>query len=149
MGEITADDVSKFVKPKETAEDYYLKVFQKYKESGKLFRFTTFNWPAFLFVELWFVYRKMYLYGAMALVIHFILPFFIPEYIFGSSILDFIPLILIRIIAGFVGTPLYIKFAEKKITAGRRGSGTSPVAVFFLLLVEFFLGFSLVGIHNC
>ncbi|MCP9452552.1 MAG: DUF2628 domain-containing protein [Nitrospira sp.] len=43
--------------------DHYLQVFKKFSSDGRPRFALSWNWPAFLFSFLWFLYRKMYLHA--------------------------------------------------------------------------------------
>ena len=53
-----------------TKQEYYIPKFQEMKTQNKT---TSWNWAAFLFAPYWFMYRKMYSYGIIAMSIAFLL----------------------------------------------------------------------------
>ncbi|HUX79685.1 MAG TPA: DUF2628 domain-containing protein [Alphaproteobacteria bacterium] len=146
MANINEADFIKFISSKpgeaynsEKVTQYYLDEFRKHQKGNK------FNWAAFFFGGLWFFYRKMYLYGFLILALGYLFYFLLPIFAFSDQtslvnilIINGLLSLFIRITCGFIGTPLYIKFAEQKIAAGYKESGASfQVAI----LISFFISF--------
>lgn len=56
--------------------DYYISQFKKFRNHDGD-RFTiTWNWPAFFIPEFWMLYRKLYSWAIVALILKFTLPLF-------------------------------------------------------------------------
>jgi hypothetical protein len=113
--------------------DYYLKAWIK---GGRV----SFNWAAFLFSAPWLLYRKMYGVAVVFLLAGIALVAVLPEIVvtFGFALL-----------CGFYGNWLYYRQARRVVRQVRlqepvedtrvkilaRRGGTSPIAVFVLLLI--------------
>ena len=82
---------------------YYLARFRDMKALNKK---AAWNWPAFLFTPYWLIYRRMYLYGAIALVL---------PYIIMMTQSGFLMLLLWAgyIAMGFFGNYIYLTHLEK------------------------------------
>ncbi len=85
-------------------KEYYVNKFQEMKSQNK---YTVWHWMAFLFPGYWFMYRKMYAYGAIALGIMFLV-----------GVIN-VGLITFMSIGGYVATGLlsnyiYMNWLEKK-----------------------------------
>ncbi len=63
IDDVKAADLYAFVGQK---SDYYLPRFRRMARSGKN---TSWNWAAFLFGPLWLLYRKMYAFGAVVIIL--------------------------------------------------------------------------------
>ena len=95
-------DMISFIQKK---TEYYIPKFKEMQEFNKS---ASWNWSAFFFNELWFLYRKMYGIGFGLMALSFILSY-IP--IIGG----FLPF-AIYILSGFYGNMLYLKHVEKNLT---------------------------------
>jgi Protein of unknown function (DUF2628) len=129
-------DLRTFIGPN---ADRYLRVWREMDEGRTR---TAWNWPAFLFPELWLLYRKMYLDGALVLGI-LLLGAFVTNplvSVFGS--------LALKVALGCRGDRLYREHAERRVAEilarhGRgalaRAGGTSwpEVATVFLLVALF------------
>ena len=105
-------------------EYYYIKAFKRLDKTGK----HTWNWAAFLFGSQWMLYRKMYLYSCLFLVISVMLsplPIILSKHLLlikseSDDILSimiffwFIPNVLL----GYFGNAVYYKAIEKRIQKG-------------------------------
>lgn len=82
---------------------YYLARFRDMKALKKK---AAWNWPAFLFTPYWLIYRRMYLYGAIALVL---------PYIIMMTQSGFLMMLLCAgyIAMGFFGNYIYLTHLEK------------------------------------
>ena len=69
-----------------------------------------FNFPAFFLGSIYFVYRKMYLYGFIIFILNLIISNVIENYMIAYPISLFL-----FILIGFFIDKIYIKFAKKKI----------------------------------
>ncbi len=94
-------DMVSFIQKK---TEYYIPKFKEMQEFNKT---ASWNWSAFFFNELWFLYRKMYGIGFGLMALSFILSY-IP--IIGG----FIPF-AVFIFSGFYGNLLYLKHVEKNL----------------------------------
>lgn len=84
--------------------DYYLPKFQEIRGLNKK---NTWNWPAFLITPYWMIYRKMYVYGAVALGISFVLPLL-------ENTIGYLLLLCGYIALGIFGNYIYMDFLKKK-----------------------------------
>lgn len=87
-----------------TKQEYYIPKFQEMKTQNKR---NTWNWPAFLVTPYWLIYRKMYLYGIIALAVNFVI-----------SLLG-VPLLSVLLFAGYIaagvlGNGIYMNYLEGK-----------------------------------
>lgn len=69
IGDFTAKEYAEVV---QKGSQSYIPKFQRMARQGKK---NTWNWAAFFFAPFWFVYRKMYGWGLLALVLCLIIPF--------------------------------------------------------------------------
>lgn len=93
---ISTDEIREFVGMNSY---YYIQNFSKFTISGREKFSATWNWSCFGFTFFWFLYRKMYLFAAIAFVV-FCLP--------GINV-------ILHIVAGVVGNYLYYKHVKKNI----------------------------------
>ena len=133
---IDDDVVSLIGKDKEA---YYIARYAEMKQSGKK---TSWNWCAFLFGPAWFIYRKMYLYGAA---------FWLLDVAF-AELLGKGDLVL-AIAGGLFGNYIYMIYQEKLALQAKnlhgpakeeflqKNGGTSSTAVFISMGVIFTLSF--------
>lgn len=85
--------------------EYYMNKFQTMKTEIKK---TSWNWPAFLCIGYWFIYRKMYAYGAILVLMTFLLSF-------TDSVLISISGLIVTICIGIYGNYIYMVFLEDKV----------------------------------
>jgi len=85
--------------------EYYVNKFQTMKTEIKK---TSWNWPAFLCIGYWFIYRKMYAYGAILVFMTFLLTF-------TDSILISISELVVAICIGVYGNYIYMVNLEDKV----------------------------------
>lgn len=78
IGDFTAKDYAEVV---QKGCQSYIPKFQRMAKEGKK---NTWNWAAFFFAPFWFIYRKMYGWGILALILCVIIPF-----IFSYSIVQY------------------------------------------------------------
>lgn len=115
----------------------YLDKFGKFNDGARDSYAFTWHWPAFLFPMWWFLYRKMYLWAAMALM---------AEMLFG---------IFASIALALTANYIYYKHATTKIREVRANRQANPKAVLTLIggvhawviplaLVLGFIGFGLI-----
>ena len=95
---------------------YYLTKFEQFDREGQG-PSPTWNWPAFLFADLWALYRKMYgwFLGLWGISILFCI-----AYYYRAPIEVLISSIAIRIIFAICANSLYHKTIQKKIAAAKR-----------------------------
>lgn len=71
-----------------TNQEYYIPKFQMIKRLDKK---TSWNWSAFFFSPFWFIYRKMYVYGVVILLVAFLVSlldlFFLNLLVLGAYII--------------------------------------------------------------
>ncbi|MCL1940076.1 MAG: DUF2628 domain-containing protein [Desulfovibrionaceae bacterium] len=79
---------------------YYMRHFAVFRLLGGNFT-TSWNWPAFLLPYAWLFYRKMYLYGLIALAV--------------SYIFNFIGWLVAGIFVGLCGNYMYYAHTTKKL----------------------------------
>lgn len=116
--------------------EYYASKFRKMKSTDKK---NSWNWCAFFFIEVWLIYRKMYIEAAIVAIV----------LTFTES---FLLLCVVIILLGIYGNYMYMKHIErlvareKMLASGHdrenyidKNKGTSKVAVFVLLLILFFI----------
>ena len=105
---VSDNEMMSYIGYKNTA--YYIDKWNRYKYNEK---FTSWNWPAFLFTLVWFLYRKMYAYAAIIFALNFIC-----NGIFTaldlSGIANIVNLV-IMIASALLANQLYIKNNIKKI----------------------------------
>ena len=87
-----------------TKLNYYFPKFTKIKFQNKK---NTWNWCTFLFAPYWFIYRKMYGYGAAILGIQFVIS------LINNPFLSILSLIG-HIVLGIFGNYIYMQNLEKK-----------------------------------
>lgn len=114
---------------------YYMNVYDKHPHGGF---FAKWNWAAFFFGPLWMVYRRMYLYtfilimlGGVGLKVNFL-----------SLNLDFLGgyrWLPEGLILGFLGNALYMNFVKNKILRHQSLKGPLPIRSFFLVVGVLFL----------
>ncbi|WP_457622140.1 DUF2628 domain-containing protein [Persephonella sp.] len=90
--------------------EYYIDKFKKFEEGKSI----SWNWSAFLFGVLWMFYRKMYVYGLIALAVIFIINVFIAALGINQVISTGISLWL-WIGFGMFGNYIYYIFVKNKI----------------------------------
>lgn len=134
---IDADLIS-FIRDKST--EYSFK-FQKLKQSGSK---VSWNWAAFLFGPMWFMYRKLYLYGIGLFVVNFVI-MLVTGFPFFSLITS--------VVAGLLGNYIYMLELDKKLPQAKnlvepaktqyiqKNGGTSALASVLLLVGSFILSF--------
>ncbi len=113
-----------------TNAQYYIFKFKKMEADPK---YKPFNFTAFFFAPVWFVYRRMYKYGILAAIINMVMN--IPAMIIYASSLGQLPVnsplmfsgindvafymslgeILINLVWGFLAIPLYKKHIKAKL----------------------------------
>lgn len=84
--------------------EYYMPVFQDLIAQNKQ---TSWNWSAFLVAPYWMIYRKMYAYGAIYLIINFLLVLIMPSV---SSLISLAESVALGVFANY----LYMRFIENK-----------------------------------
>ena len=84
--------------------EYYLPKFQQLKAQGKK---TSWNWAAFLVSSYWMLYRKMYLYGAIAAVIEILCS------VIGSLLLSLL------LLGGYIAVGIFANFIYMKDLEGK------------------------------
>ena len=94
---IIDDDVCALIG--EEKQEYYLNRFAQMKQGNKK---ATWNWCAFLFTPAWFIYRKMYAYGAIVFVISYLLDEMLPN-------MD----LLFSVLCGVFANYIYMTHLEK------------------------------------
>jgi len=97
MKDVSIENLKIFVSKNQS---YYIPIFQKISSLGGRF-YASWNWAAFFFPQMWFFYRKMYLYGVIVLL--------------ASCVFNLIGWILSGIIAGVAGNYLYFSHARNGI----------------------------------
>lgn len=137
-----------------TEEDYiifigknaytYLQNFKTFNINGTDKFSLTWHWPAFFVPFFWMLYRKLYLWALLALLLNFVL-----------SIIPFVGFLLPMVIFGMTGNYIYYKHVKKKILELKRlqvspdiqrvelarGGGVNSVAVVIApILFIFILG---------
>lgn len=126
----TVDNVSK-------STQHYLDCFDKYKETGKK---VSWNWSAFFFLYLWFLYRKMYLYGFLVLLGCF--AFRYPIGFLKTNPYNMHAIVVVLFVLGcgiafrLYLNYIYLCYANKKITTGMLNSGTNSRIVWIILTAE-------------
>lgn len=107
------------------------------------------NWGAALFGEIWMIYRKMYLYAALFILLDvlYAVIFFL---IMGDTevpLVDTVFFLLQRVVLGFFANVLYYLFAVRKLNRAygknpdvslsqlRKMGGVSPNAVYLTIFV--------------
>ncbi|WP_457624809.1 DUF2628 domain-containing protein [Persephonella sp.] len=93
--------------------DYYIEKFKKFEETGGAL---SWNWAAFFFGLLWMLYRKMYLYSAVFIVL---LLFFIGALIYFGLYSEPVMIgIQLWLYVGFgaFGNYIYYTFVESKVS---------------------------------
>jgi hypothetical protein len=144
------------------ADHYYRGVYEKIASGNKF----SFNWCAFLFNASWCLYRKMYLYGVLWLVLMFLYGEcinYIAIHTIGVASYDALPnkikfilfplQIAPSILFGFIGNWLYVQQVHKKIDQGHHLSNvrntdkltwsfTAVLSVVFCIGIAVFHGFS-------
>lgn len=84
--------------------DKYLPKFKKFNINGTDRFSLTWHWPAFFVPVLWMLYRKLYLWALLALVLNFIL-----------GIIPYVGFLLPLVLFGMTGNYIYYKHIKKKI----------------------------------
>ena len=84
--------------------EYYLPKFRQLKAQGKK---TSWNWAAFLVSSYWMLYRKMYLYGAIAAVIEILCS------VIGSLLLSLL------LLGGYIAVGIFANFIYMKDLEGK------------------------------
>ena len=102
---VTDPDAADYIKKK---PDYYIAKFNEIKNLRKI---CAWNWPAFFFSGLWMIYRKMYIAGAVTLLLTFAASC---TGIFGCVIS-----LAIAVASGLLGTYIYMFHIERVILRGR------------------------------
>ena len=107
----------------ETKQEYYIPKFREMDAQNKK---TTWNWASFLLAGYWLFYRKMYLYGAAAMGINFILGFLGDVGMLLSLGVD--------VALGIFGNWLYQQHLQKNIAEGGdlskvRGTNTMAAVI--------------------
>lgn len=130
--------------PKESEENltvetiYYINMLKAYDGFP---RFASWNWSAFFFGAGWLLYRKMYLYGAIAIVVYILAGYKHPEQILPFSIL-----------LGIFGNAIYRLDLEKRVNSNSKKKGTSSLIVWCyvitILALVFFLEYRKHGIEG-
>lgn len=130
-----------FIGPK---APYYMSHFAKFRAVGDA-RFTTsWNWAGFLVPYAWLFYRKMYLFGVIALI--------------ASCVFNFIGWLVSGIAIGLCGNYLYYTHATKKLLTlqastpekdcllmAQASGGTNMVAVWVVVIANILVFLLLVG----
>lgn len=108
------------------SSDYYLRKFEKMDASGKSL---SWNWCAFLFSQMWLLYRKQYAMFVMMLMLDIIAaPALATMFIvlcgasttgtFLSYTVYLLAFAVIHLITGLWGNAIYRKFIDKMVSAG-------------------------------
>jgi hypothetical protein len=169
MLNITREQFFEFIKKKKDTADnltsatqHYLNYFDKYQNTGKK---TNWNWSALFCSFVWMGYRRMYAYilliivglsvGILALVLVLslvlyllsLLGAFIPEAL--GSVADMAGLVfgvvlifIAYILPGLYADYMYLRYASKKISTGKKTSGVSiwAACIVLILLILISLG---------
>lgn len=101
---ITKEEIEAFIGKK--SNSYYLDKWVNLKLSNK---YVSWNWWAFFLSSYWLLYRKMYLWGFITIVINFVS---IGGVVIGETI---IPPLVLSIILGLFGNSIYYNHAKEKI----------------------------------
>lgn len=120
---------------------YFLKYFDNYKNTGEK---ASVNWAAFFFVDLWFLHRKMYVYGISILLFLVVFGFsadYLKNFLFSTETLQAnmifsgsfaLVSIALRLLLMVYSNYIYLRFADKKIKAGIFSNGTNMLVVWFV-----------------
>lgn len=148
---ITEKDLFAFIGPKNL--DYYAKVFRKHSTTEN---FASWNWASFLFTPFWTLYRKLYVW----FVVYIIVMGIVESITFMSPILGCILMIVLHALYGVFGNCMYLyncrgninkvnsslsDYSDKKSVLAANG-GTSVVAPFVYFLISLLFSFVIVGI---
>lgn len=101
---IAKEEIEAFIGKK--SNSYYLDKWVNLKLSNK---YVSWNWWAFFLSSYWLLYRKMYLWGFITIVINFVS---IGGVVIGETI---IPPLVLSIIMGLFGNSIYYNHAKEKI----------------------------------
>lgn len=101
---ITKEEIVAFIGRK--SNSYYLDKWANLKLSNK---YVSWNWWAFFLSSYWLLYRKMYLWGFITIVINFVS---IGGVVIGETI---IPPLVLSIILALFGNSIYYNHAKEKI----------------------------------
>lgn len=107
-------------------QDYYLKHFAHFDDEGHAG--ITWNWPAFLFTQFWFLYRKMWGYAALYFVVPYIaaIPLGVVSALGNekATIVAYAVWVLILVFGPpLYANALYYRHCRKKIESARNSSG--------------------------
>ena len=103
--------------------EYYKMAFKRLEKEGK----HTWNWAAFFFGYVWALYRKMYLYSFLAVILYYFLmkicsivliPLTTSGSVIGLELCNFLLAIILGIIWGRYGNALYYNVVKKRIKKG-------------------------------
>lgn len=109
---------------------YYINILRTYDGFP---RFASWNWPAFLFGAGWLLYRKMYVYGVIALTVSVFVSYY--------SNLAYL-LIPSCIFFGIFGNAIYRHDLEKRVNNNSTRKGTSSLIAFvYAVVFDVFLEF--------
>jgi len=92
-------------------QDYYIPKFEVFEKTGNAI---SWNWSAFAFGIFWMVYRKMYLFSFLALVLISVINI-LETYINISHFLDFLLSVWLWVGFGLFGNYLYYIHVKNKI----------------------------------
>jgi Tfp pilus assembly protein PilE len=101
----TKDDLALFIGPN---ADRYLGKFARFRREGGDSFAATWHWPAFLFSFWWMLYRKMYLWAALVLLL---------------GCVPYTTLVMMAVF-GLCGNYLYYRHAKRSVAEIRSGTGT-------------------------
>ncbi|SNZ09692.1 Protein of unknown function [Persephonella hydrogeniphila] len=93
--------------------DYYIEKFKKFEETGSVL---SWNWAAFFFGLLWMLYRKMYLYSAIFIIL---VLFFIGALVYFNLYNNLVMFgIQLWLYVGFgaFGNYIYYTYVESKVS---------------------------------
>ena len=105
---VSDTEMMSYIGYKNTA--YYMDKWNRYKDNEK---FTSWNWPAFFFTLVWFLYRKMYVYAAILFGFNFIC-----SAVFSALDLEGLANLInlgVMVASALLANQLYIKNNIKKI----------------------------------